>query len=67
MRKSGNCERSWRTRPENAPLCKGAWKRPGTAIGALHHDNTLLRQELAAHGASVIPLHSPRGHARDET
>ncbi|MFE9801495.1 hypothetical protein ACFYP6_21955 [Streptomyces goshikiensis] len=26
-----------------------------TAIGVLYHDNTLLREELAAHGATVIP------------
>lgn len=27
-----------------------------TAIAALHHDNTLLRQELAHHHADVIPI-----------
>ncbi|PKV90297.1 hypothetical protein ATK30_1041 [Amycolatopsis echigonensis] len=27
-----------------------------TAIAALHHDNTLLRQELAHHRADVIPI-----------
>jgi predicted RNase H-like nuclease (RuvC/YqgF family) len=27
-----------------------------TAIAALHHDNTLLRQELAYHRADVIPI-----------
>lgn len=27
-----------------------------TAIGALHHDNTLLRQELAEPGGTVTPL-----------
>jgi hypothetical protein len=32
-----------------------------TAIAVLHHDNTLLREELAAHGGTVIPLHRPRG------
>jgi hypothetical protein len=37
-----------------------------TAIAALHHDNTLLRQELAASGGSVIPLHRQRGPAHDD-
>ncbi|MEU0884057.1 hypothetical protein ABZ345_36140 [Lentzea sp. NPDC005914] len=27
-----------------------------TAIAALHHDNTLLRQELTHHRADVIPI-----------
>ena len=27
-----------------------------TAIAALHHDNTLLRQELAHHRADVLPI-----------
>ncbi|MEU5050140.1 hypothetical protein [Streptomyces sp. NPDC021096] len=36
-----------------------------TAIAALHHDNTLLRQELGQHGATVIPLHG-RGGDHDE-
>ncbi|MEU8542951.1 hypothetical protein AB0C52_23695 [Streptomyces sp. NPDC048717] len=30
-----------------------------TAIAALHHDNTLLRQELAASGSRVTPLRPP--------
>lgn len=38
-----------------------------TAIVALHHDNTLLRQELAASGGSVIPLHRPRGPVGEDT
>ncbi|MGN9845747.1 hypothetical protein ACTMTI_47260 [Nonomuraea sp. H19] len=28
-----------------------------TAIAALHHDNTLLREDLAARGGTVVPLH----------
>ncbi|WP_307811310.1 hypothetical protein [Streptomyces fildesensis] len=39
-------------------LCAAA-----TAIAALHHDNTLLRQELGASGGTVVPLHGPRGPA----
>lgn len=31
-----------------------------TAIAALHHDNTLLRQELGQQGGTVVPLHRPR-------
>jgi hypothetical protein len=34
-------------------------KAAATAIGALHHDNTLLRQELAASGGRVTPLRRP--------
>ncbi|WP_327735428.1 hypothetical protein OG749_17945 [Streptomyces nojiriensis] len=34
-----------------------------TAIAALHHDNTLLRQEISASGGRVISLHRPRGPA----
>lgn len=37
-----------------------------TAIAALHHDNTLLRQELAASGGTVIPLHRLRSPVRDK-
>ncbi|MEU8934800.1 hypothetical protein AB0D30_33555 [Streptomyces sp. NPDC048409] len=37
-----------------------------TAIAALYHDNTLLRQELAASGGSVIPLHRPRSSGDEE-
>lgn len=37
-----------------------------TAIAALHHDNTLLREELAAHGATVIPLHRARGRTTED-
>jgi hypothetical protein len=32
-----------------------------TAIAALHHDNTLLRQELAHHRADVIPIRPTAG------
>lgn len=38
-------------------------KAAATAIGALHHDNTLLRQELAASGGRVTPLHGPHKHS----
>ncbi|WP_257231856.1 hypothetical protein [Streptomyces sp. Rer75] len=38
-----------------------------TAIAALHHDNTLLRQEVAASGGRVIPLHRPRDPADDDS
>ncbi|GAA2820841.1 hypothetical protein [Nonomuraea rubra] len=37
-----------------------------TAIAALHHDNTLLREDLAAHGVTVIPLHRSCGHEHDQ-
>ncbi|TMR93052.1 hypothetical protein [Nonomuraea basaltis] len=35
-----------------------------TAIAALHHDNTLLREELAARGGTVVPLHRPPDHQK---
>ena len=37
-----------------------------TAIAALHHDNTLLREDLARSGGKVIPLHGPRGAVQDD-
>ncbi|WP_246201347.1 hypothetical protein [Streptomyces alboniger] len=37
-----------------------------TAIAALHHDNTLLREDLARSGGSVIPLHRQRGPGQDQ-
>jgi hypothetical protein len=37
-----------------------------TAIAALHHDNALLREDLAARGGTIIPLHRPRGHDHEE-
>ncbi|MEV4840381.1 hypothetical protein AB0K05_38155 [Nonomuraea sp. NPDC049486] len=37
-----------------------------TAIAALHHDNTLLREDLTAKGGTVIPLHRPLSHEYDQ-
>ncbi|MEV0613469.1 hypothetical protein AB0I81_09100 [Nonomuraea sp. NPDC050404] len=36
-----------------------------TAIAALHHDNTLLRQDLAARSGTVTSLHRSRGQEHD--
>lgn len=33
-----------------------------TAIAALHHDNTLLREDLAVRGGTITPLRRLHGH-----
>ena len=51
--KSPPCEQNSPTRPANAPQLHHQLDAAATAIAALHHDNTLLRQELDQRGRLV--------------